>query len=66
MEYELSFNNFDYKKIVSKIKKKGKKLHGFYPFKVTYFLLSGEKNFKKGFAESEMNIQEKLPLPQKS
>lgn len=48
MEYELSFNNFNYRTVIGKIKKKGKKIHGFYPFRVTYFFLAGAKSFKKG------------------
>lgn len=49
MEYEVSFFDFDYKKIISLIKKKGKKIHSFFPFQITYFYLAGETNFKKGF-----------------
>ena len=49
MEYEVSFNNFDYKKVIKKIKQKGKKIHNFFPFRISYFYLCGENNFKKGF-----------------
>lgn len=49
MEYEVSFFDFDYKKIVKNIKKKGKKIHSFYPFQISYFYLSGESNFDRGF-----------------
>ena len=49
MEYEVSFNNFNYNSIIKKIKNKGKKIHGFYPFRISYFLLAGEKDFGKGF-----------------
>ena len=49
MEYEVSFFDFDYKTVCKEIKKKGKKIHGFYPFLITYFYLSGESNFKKGY-----------------
>ena len=49
MEFEVSVFNFDYKKIINRIKTKGKKIHGFYPFQISYFYLLGEKDFKKGF-----------------
>lgn len=59
MEYELSFLNFDYKKIKQKIKKlNGIKVHSFVAYDVAYFYLANKNNFSSGFirVRNENNI----------
>lgn len=49
MEYELSFFEFDYNTIKSKIIENGGKLvHKMVPYKVAFFQLCGENDFKSG------------------
>jgi len=50
MEYELSFSDFTYKDVIKGLKKvNAKKVHNLIPFKIAYFYLANEKDFKKGF-----------------
>lgn len=66
MEYELSFNNFDLDYIRKKLLKLGaKNEHSFYPFKVIYFYLAGEDNFKKGFLRIRSEYPNKVTITTK-